>query len=185
VRRRGDGAWGETSQNCAWLYRRMQLLRMLLEQLRAEAAEAAEAAGAAGVASDGDTAVMVTAEHIASLQAAEAQRTAALGGAWGTSGGQTMFITNSVEMDLSDLEGATVQAVQQRLGEVVRMHALAAQAEQSMHDDMKGAWRHPPRRCSRCFGLGRCDEFVGQQLLHDSSTSFPLPSTPHTHDRCR
>jgi hypothetical protein len=47
------------------------------------------------------------------------------------------------QMDLSDLEGASMAVVQQRLGEVVRMHNVAAQAEKSMHDDMKGA--SPPQ----------------------------------------
>jgi hypothetical protein len=32
------------------------------------------------------------------VQEAEAQKTAALGGAWGTSGGQMMFISNNVEV---------------------------------------------------------------------------------------
>ena len=48
------------------------------------------------------------------------------------------------QMDLSDLEGASMAVVQQRQGEVVRIHNVGEQAEKSMHDDVKGAW--PPQK---------------------------------------
>jgi len=112
----------ELRQNCAWLHRRLQLMKMLLEQLKDE--------------EGGEKLALVQPEHVASLQNQEKESFTQLGGAWGQAGpNQMLHLSGYVDMDLGDLEGLSYAALQQRLGEMTRMHAQAVAAEKSMSED--------------------------------------------------
>lgn len=55
-----------------------------------------------------------------------------------------LHLSGYVDMDLGDLEGLSYAALQQRLGEMTRMHAQAVAAEKSMSEDKSGMRVHLP-----------------------------------------